>query len=176
MVVVDGMPNTTKSVIFEMDRGETDFQGLGTSTSADAKKYFNDLDKHRLAFETIKPDDRALIDMAFSKKKADERKEWLRQFRVSRLSRDDKLTRSLEHTSTITSLPSPLPTLSTKSSSSSLWRTISDPSPLAQTVSSQVSERSSLVVSRKVSSRRSRLLSWLGTSRKRLPTTTVNRV
>ena len=59
-------------------------QGLGTSTSADAKKYFNDLDKHRLAFETIKPDDRALIDMAFSKKKADERKEWLRQFRVSR--------------------------------------------------------------------------------------------
>jgi DNA topoisomerase-2 len=56
---------------------------LGTSTSADAKKYFNDLDKHRLAFETIKPDDRALIDMAFSKKKADERKEWLRQFKVS---------------------------------------------------------------------------------------------
>jgi hypothetical protein len=47
------------------------------------QKYFNDLDKHRLAFETIKPDDRALIDMAFSKKKADERKEWLRQFRVS---------------------------------------------------------------------------------------------
>ena len=77
------MPSTTKSVILEMGRDETDLQGLGTSTSADAKKYFNDLDKHRLAFETIKPDDRALIDMAFSKKKADERKEWLRQFRVS---------------------------------------------------------------------------------------------
>jgi DNA topoisomerase-2 len=77
------MPSTTKSVILGICRTETDLQGLGTSTSADAKKYFNDLDKHRLAFETIKPDDRALIDMAFSKKKADERKEWLRQFRVS---------------------------------------------------------------------------------------------
>lgn len=30
------------------------------------------------------PDDRALIDMAFNKKKADDRKEWLRQFRVGR--------------------------------------------------------------------------------------------
>jgi DNA topoisomerase-2 len=56
-------------------------QGLGTSTSADAKKYFSDLDKHRLAFEAMKPEDRALIDMAFSKKKADDRKEWLRQFK-----------------------------------------------------------------------------------------------
>jgi DNA topoisomerase-2 len=83
MVVVDGMPSTTRSVAVQRGWDETDLQGLGTSTSADAKKYFNDLDKHRLAFETIKPDDRALIDMAFSKKKADERKEWLRQFRVS---------------------------------------------------------------------------------------------
>jgi DNA topoisomerase-2 len=57
-------------------------KGLGTSTSKDAKKYFNDLDRHRLAFETIKTEDRALIDMAFNKKKADDRKEWLRQFKV----------------------------------------------------------------------------------------------
>jgi DNA topoisomerase-2 len=82
------MPSTTKSVVLGIGRDETDLQGLGTSTSADAKKYFNDLDKHRLAFETIKPDDRALIDMAFSKKKADERKEWLRQFRVSLHTQD----------------------------------------------------------------------------------------
>lgn len=54
---------------------------MGTSTSADAKKYFNDLGKHRLPFEDIKPDERALIDMAFNKKKADDRKEWLRQFK-----------------------------------------------------------------------------------------------
>ena len=58
-------------------------QGLGTSTSADAKKYFNAIDRHRLGFDVIKPEDRALIDMAFNKKKADDRKEWLRQFKVS---------------------------------------------------------------------------------------------
>lgn len=58
------------------------YKGLGTSTSADAKKYFSDLDKHRLAFETMQPEDRQLIDMAFNKKKADDRKEWLRQFKV----------------------------------------------------------------------------------------------
>ncbi|WWD17171.1 hypothetical protein CI109_101609 [Kwoniella shandongensis] len=57
------------------------YKGLGTSTSADAQKYFSDLDKHRLAFETMKDEDRQLIDMAFNKKKADDRKEWLRQFR-----------------------------------------------------------------------------------------------
>jgi DNA topoisomerase-2 len=59
------------------------YKGLGTSTSADAKNYFGDLPKHRLAFDTMKPNERALIDMAFSKKKADDRKEWLRQYRVS---------------------------------------------------------------------------------------------
>ncbi|OCF33010.1 DNA topoisomerase II [Kwoniella heveanensis BCC8398] len=57
------------------------YKGLGTSTSADAKKYFSDLDKHRLGFEPLQPEDRQLIDMAFNKKKADDRKEWLRQFR-----------------------------------------------------------------------------------------------
>ncbi|KAK8864520.1 hypothetical protein IAR55_001770 [Kwoniella newhampshirensis] len=57
------------------------YKGLGSSTSADAQKYFSDLDKHRLAFETMKDEDRDLIDMAFNKKKADNRKEWLRQFR-----------------------------------------------------------------------------------------------
>jgi DNA topoisomerase-2 len=57
-------------------------QGLGTSTSADAKKYFSDLQKHRLPFEAMQQEDRALIDMAFNKKKADDRKEWLRQFKV----------------------------------------------------------------------------------------------
>ena len=55
------------------------YKGLGTSTAADAKKYFSALDKHRLAFEAMTPEDRLLIDMAFNKKKADDRKEWLRQ-------------------------------------------------------------------------------------------------
>ena len=39
--------------------------------------------KHMIPFSTTQDGDRELIDLAFSKKKADERKEWLRQFRVS---------------------------------------------------------------------------------------------
>ncbi|KAJ3160651.1 DNA topoisomerase 2 [Geranomyces michiganensis] len=56
------------------------YKGLGSSESSDARKYFSDLGKHMKHFTTAKPSDRELIDMAFSKKKADERKEWLRQF------------------------------------------------------------------------------------------------
>lgn len=37
---------------------------------------------HRLAFKTLKDADKVLIDMAFNKKKADERKEWLRGYEV----------------------------------------------------------------------------------------------
>ncbi|KIK51259.1 hypothetical protein GYMLUDRAFT_982397 [Collybiopsis luxurians FD-317 M1] len=49
------------------------FKGLGTSTDADACGYFSDMAKHE--------GDRELIKLAFSKKKADDRKEWLRQFK-----------------------------------------------------------------------------------------------
>ncbi|KAJ1598558.1 hypothetical protein NDA14_003520 [Ustilago hordei] len=57
------------------------YKGLGTSDSQDAKKYFRAMDKHMLPFDTTKDGDRELIDLAFNKKKADDRKEWLRQFR-----------------------------------------------------------------------------------------------
>lgn len=57
------------------------FKGLGTSDSQDAKKYFRAMDKHMLPFDVTKDGDRELIDLAFNKKKADDRKEWLRQFR-----------------------------------------------------------------------------------------------
>ncbi|GAA6023335.1 hypothetical protein JCM10207_005750, partial [Rhodosporidiobolus poonsookiae] len=56
------------------------FKGLGTSDANDAKKYFGDMARHRLPFKTLTTDDRALIDLAFNKKKADDRKEWLRGF------------------------------------------------------------------------------------------------
>ncbi len=39
--------------------------------------------KHVIPFSPLKEEEREEIDLAFSKKKADERKEWLRQFRVS---------------------------------------------------------------------------------------------
>lgn len=38
--------------------------------------------KHMIPFGSTQDGDRELIDLAFSKKKADDRKEWLRQFRV----------------------------------------------------------------------------------------------
>jgi len=62
------------------------FKGLGTSDARDAQKYFGDMAKHRLPFGKLTNDDRALIDMAFNKKKADDRKEWLRGFVVRPLS------------------------------------------------------------------------------------------
>ena len=52
----------------------------------DAEKYFGDLKKHMIPFAPMQDGDRDLIDLAFSKKKADERKEWLRQFKVSQAS------------------------------------------------------------------------------------------
>ncbi|TFK40935.1 DNA topoisomerase [Crucibulum laeve] len=57
------------------------FKGLGTSTDADARNYFGHMAKHMIPFAPTQDGDRQLIDLAFSKKKADERKEWLRQFK-----------------------------------------------------------------------------------------------
>ncbi|PWN87327.1 type II DNA topoisomerase [Acaromyces ingoldii] len=57
------------------------YKGLGTSTAQDAKKYFRAMNKHMLPFQTTQEGDRELIDLAFNKKKADERKEWLSQFK-----------------------------------------------------------------------------------------------
>ncbi|KAH8689414.1 DNA topoisomerase II [Talaromyces proteolyticus] len=67
----------------ENDRGwqHKYYKGLGTSTTEDAQIYFRDLDRHLKEFHTMQDDEAKLIDLAFSKKKADERKEWLRQFK-----------------------------------------------------------------------------------------------
>jgi DNA topoisomerase-2 len=56
------------------------YKGLGTSTSEDAKKYFGAMTLHRKPFKSLKDEDRDLVDMAFNKKKADDRKDWLRRF------------------------------------------------------------------------------------------------
>lgn len=58
-------------------------QGLGTSDDADARDYFSHMAKHMIPFAPTQNGDRELIELAFSKKKADDRKEWLRQFKVS---------------------------------------------------------------------------------------------
>ena len=57
------------------------YKGLGTSTTEDAQIYFRDLDRHLKEFHTMQEAEEQLLDLAFSKKKADERKEWLRQFK-----------------------------------------------------------------------------------------------
>ena len=55
------------------------YKGLGTSTSQDAKMYFRSLDRHLKSFHVPSVQETAMIDMVFSKKKANERKDWLRE-------------------------------------------------------------------------------------------------
>ena len=56
------------------------YKGLGTSTSKEAKEYFSAMDLHRKEFRYDGVEDDGLIDMAFSKKKVEERKVWLNAF------------------------------------------------------------------------------------------------
>ncbi|KAF4973719.1 hypothetical protein FZEAL_9246 [Fusarium zealandicum] len=56
------------------------FKGLGTSSNEDAQVYFTNLDDHLKEFEVMKPQEAELFELAFSKKKADARKEWLGNF------------------------------------------------------------------------------------------------
>ncbi|RDA91634.1 hypothetical protein CP533_0054 [Ophiocordyceps camponoti-saundersi (nom. inval.)] len=56
------------------------YKGLGTSSNEDAQVYFTNLDEHLKEFQTMRPDEAELFDLAFSKKKADARKEWLGNF------------------------------------------------------------------------------------------------
>lgn len=56
------------------------FKGLGTSNEDDAEVYFRDLDRHLKEFKPMKEEEKDMIDLAFSKKKADARKAWLRDY------------------------------------------------------------------------------------------------
>ncbi|EOD22469.1 hypothetical protein EMIHUDRAFT_458166 [Emiliania huxleyi CCMP1516] len=56
------------------------YKGLGTSSAAEAKAYFSDLDLHELSFKWTGDADREGIVRAFSKSMADARKEWLRGY------------------------------------------------------------------------------------------------
>lgn len=58
-------------------------QGLGTSKSEEGKEYFRDIDKHKKEFVWADEQDGNAIELAFSKKKIEARKNWLRQFEVS---------------------------------------------------------------------------------------------
>ncbi|CAA0808911.1 DNA topoisomerase 2 [Striga hermonthica] len=56
------------------------YKGLGTSTDQEAKEYFQDLGKHKKDFVWVDEQDGDSIELAFSKKKIEARKNWLRQF------------------------------------------------------------------------------------------------
>lgn len=53
------------------------YKGLGTSTAAEAKAYFSDLNRHQLSFQWSGAGDAEMIDLAFSKLKIADRKTWL---------------------------------------------------------------------------------------------------
>lgn len=56
------------------------YKGLGTSKASDAHEYFRNLDFHRKSFDPAKVDDRKMVDMAFNKTRANDRKEWLASY------------------------------------------------------------------------------------------------
>ncbi|XP_075543707.1 DNA topoisomerase 2-alpha-like [Dermacentor variabilis] len=55
------------------------YKGLGTSSAKEAKEYFADISRHRITFEYQGDEDDAAIELAFSKSKIKERKEWLQR-------------------------------------------------------------------------------------------------
>jgi len=55
------------------------YKGLGTSSPAEAKEYFQLLDSHQIPLLPIQPDERKHIDMCFHKAKANQRKTWIQE-------------------------------------------------------------------------------------------------
>ncbi|XP_011621441.1 DNA topoisomerase 2 isoform X2 [Amborella trichopoda] len=56
------------------------YKGLGTSTSQEGKEYFKEINKHKKDFIWVDDQDGDAIELAFSKKKIEARKNWLRHF------------------------------------------------------------------------------------------------
>lgn len=57
-------------------------QGLGTSDANEGKEYFANLKRHRKIFSWEDDNDGSAIELAFSKKKIEARKDWLREDEV----------------------------------------------------------------------------------------------
>ncbi|KAK0416621.1 hypothetical protein QR680_012593 [Steinernema hermaphroditum] len=60
------------------------YKGLGTSTAAEAREYFSQIEKHRIQFEFGDESDDERIQMAFAKDGAAERKKWISDFIASK--------------------------------------------------------------------------------------------
>ena len=53
------------------------YKGLGTSTPAEAREYFRELDKHIVMFEAMTAADEEALSLAFAKDSAEGRRQWL---------------------------------------------------------------------------------------------------
>jgi DNA topoisomerase-2 len=56
------------------------YKGLGTSTSKEAKEYFSKITDHTMRYTYEDEADDTSIDLAFNKKRADDRKEWINNY------------------------------------------------------------------------------------------------
>ena len=56
------------------------YKGLGTSTTKEAQEYFGKIDENRIRFKYVDQKDDECIDLAFSKKKIEDRKQWLMSY------------------------------------------------------------------------------------------------
>ena len=56
------------------------YKGLGTSTSKEAKEYFNEINKLRLNFKYVNNEDDKSIELGFAKEETEARKNWLLNF------------------------------------------------------------------------------------------------
>ncbi|WCJ39367.1 DNA topoisomerase 2 [Euphorbia peplus] len=56
------------------------YKGLGTNDKREAKEYFTNIGMHQKDFAWVDDQDGNAIELAFSKKKIEDRKNWLRQF------------------------------------------------------------------------------------------------
>uniref|UniRef100_F1KQV5 DNA topoisomerase 2 n=1 Tax=Ascaris suum TaxID=6253 RepID=F1KQV5_ASCSU len=66
------------------------YKGLGTSTSKEAKEYFTDMARHRIRFRYAGDEDDSSIDMAFSKRKIEDRKVWLTNWMAEKRDRREQ--------------------------------------------------------------------------------------
>lgn len=58
------------------------YKGLGTSSAQEAKEYFSELQRHKIDFVWTGTEDGDAIDLAFNKKRVEDRKNWITNFNV----------------------------------------------------------------------------------------------
>ncbi|KAI6238589.1 DNA topoisomerase 2 [Aphelenchoides fujianensis] len=66
------------------------YKGLGTSTTKEAREYFSDLNRHQIRFSYSGQDDDNAVELAFSKKKIEQRKAWLTSWMQIRKERREQ--------------------------------------------------------------------------------------